>query len=133
MKARDFTPRTAETYDYHCSLLDGLFGIEDSITYGVNFPSPLNDLHNFHVVNQLPQDVMHLLFEGVVPYELSLMLTCFVLDNKYFTTDFLNGRIESFTYSTQEVKDKPSRIRLRSGNTSLSQCGEYTVITPFTC
>lgn len=109
-KARDFTPRTAETYDYHCSLLDGLFGPEDSITYGINFSSPLNDINHFHVINQLPQDVMHLLLKGVVPYEFSLLLACFVLDDKFFTTNYLNGRIESFAYSTQEVKDKLSRL-----------------------
>lgn len=74
---------------------------------------------------------MHLLLEGVVPYELSLLLAYTVLDNKYFPTDFLNGRIESLTYSTQEVKDKPSRIRLSRG-TSLSQsCELYNLLVSY--
>lgn len=66
--------RTPETYNYHFALLDGPLSYEDSVTYGVNFYSPLNDLDTFHVVNQLPQDIMHILLEGVIPYELSCCL-----------------------------------------------------------
>ena len=40
------------TYNYHCALLDGLLSYEDSITYGVNTPSPLNDIENFHVTRR---------------------------------------------------------------------------------
>ena len=84
---------------------------EDSITYGVNAVSPLNDIDNFHVVNQLPQDIMHILLEGVIPYELVQMLICFVVNRKYFTIDQLNDRIRCFAYSNQEAKDKPSPIK----------------------
>ena len=110
-KAREFTPRTPETYDYHCSLLDGPLGNENSTTYGINHKSCLNDLDNFHVINQLPQDVMHVLLEGVIPYELSLMLYNFVTEEKYFTLDLLNDRIAYFSYTSQESKDKPSPIK----------------------
>lgn len=71
---------------------------------------------------------MHVLLEGVIPYELSLMLACFVVDEKYFTTDMLNDRIESFTYSAQEARDKPSTIKIQSltsRSTSLSQSCEF--------
>ena len=56
---QDFLPRTPENYDYHCSLLDGCLADSDSVTYGVNYRSPLNSLKHFHVANsQLPQDVI---------------------------------------------------------------------------
>ena len=84
-KARDFTLITPETYNYHCSLLDGPLCRKDSITYGVQYSSTLNNIDNFHVVTQLPQDITHVLL-GVVPYELKLMLTCFVVDKKYLTS-----------------------------------------------
>ena len=52
-------------YEYHVSLLGGTFGSDDSITYGLNYSSPLNDVKYFHVSNgQLPQDIMYTLFEG---------------------------------------------------------------------
>ena len=126
-KARSFTLRTRETYDYHCSLLDGALCKEDSVTYGVNYASPLNDIDNFHVVDHLPQDIMHVLLEGVIPYELSHMLICFVVEKKFLTGAQINDRIESFAYSTLEAKDKPSPIKAQvfsSRGASLSQSCE---------
>ena len=67
-RSEDCTPRTPESYNYDCSLLDGPLYRENSITYGIKFCSPLNELNNFHVVDQLPQDIMHILLEGVLPY-----------------------------------------------------------------
>lgn len=128
-KARDFTLRTPETYDYHCSLLDGPLCREDSITYGVQYSSTLNNIDNFHVVTQLPQDIMHVLLEGVVPYELKLMLTCFVVDKRYLTGVQLNDRIESFAFSTQEARDKPSPIKPQAftSSASLSQSCKFSI------
>ena len=55
--------------------MNGPLAEQDSVTYGVNFTSPLNDLKYFHVANfQLPQDIMHVMLEGVIPYEMKLML-----------------------------------------------------------
>ena len=130
-KASNFVPRTPESYNYHCSLLDGPLCKEDSVTYGINYSSPLNELDNFHVVDQLPQDIMHILLEGVVPYEMLLLLTSFVTCQKLFSVEFLNDRISCFTYSTNEAKDKPSPIKLQvfvSGGASLSQSGELFVL-----
>lgn len=85
-------------YDHQCALLNGPLRDYDSTTYGINYKSPLNDIPGFHAANnQLPQDIMHVLFEGVVPLELKLMLQEFVIRKKYFDTKFLNSRIESFT------------------------------------
>ena len=114
-------------YNYHCSLLDGPLCKEDSTTYGINYSSPLNDIDDFHVVDQLPQDIMHILLEGVIPYEVSLMLIYFVVDKKFLTSIQLNNRIESFAYSTLEGKDKPSPIKpqlFSSRGASLSQSCE---------
>ena len=67
-REQQFVPRTKEAYDYHCSLLDGPMSSSESVTYGVNQRSVLNDLFSFHVADgQLPQDVMHILLEGVLP------------------------------------------------------------------
>lgn len=88
--AKEFISRTPESYDYHCSLLDGPLCAEDSVTYGVNYSSVLNDIDNFHVVDNLPQDIMHVLLEGVIPYELTLMLTDFIVNRKFFSCVLLN-------------------------------------------
>ena len=72
--------RTPETYDYHCSLMKGLLAEADSVTYGINCTSELNKLEDFHVCNnQLPQDMMHILLEGVIPYLVKAMLQKFCM------------------------------------------------------
>ena len=122
-KAKDFTPRTPESYNYHCSLLEGPLAEEDSVTYGLLYASPLNEIDHFHVIGQLPQDIMHVLLEGVIPHELTVMLRDFVIDKKYLTPTQLNDRIACFSFTRHEAKDKPSPIAFSSQGVRLSQTG----------
>lgn len=102
--------RRPENHDYHCSLLQGPLATQDSITYGVNRESALNELDGFHVANgQLPQDIMHVLYEGVLPLNIRLMLGKFVLTEKFFSLQELNNRISSFIWGRYEVKNKPTK------------------------
>ena len=113
--------RTPASYDYHCLLLDGSLADSDSVTYGINFRSPLNDLEHFHVANtQLPQDVMHVLFEGVIKDELNHLLKYLVASN-HFSQDLLNDRIACFHYTPDESRNKPCSINLQK---SISQSGK---------
>ena len=83
--------------------------------------SPLNDLEHFHVANnQLPQDVIHIMLEGVLPYEVQLMLTVFVKDKKYFTLDRLNERIKCYPYTQEEVGDRLSPIVLGTSSSQVA-------------
>jgi len=52
---------------------------------------------------------MHLLLEGVIPYELKLLLHFFIFDEKIFTVHWLNMQLESFPYSYLE-NDKPEPV-----------------------
>ncbi len=81
--------------------------------------------------NQLPQDVMHVVLEGVIPYELRLMLNVFITDKRYFTLDLLNERIRCYPYTQEEIADKPSQISraVLSSSHSLSQSGKVSWIT----
>lgn len=97
--------------------------MQDSVTYGVLYSSPLNKISNFHVVEQLPQDIMHVLLEGVIPYELTLMLDNFICEKGYLTLVQLNDGIACFAYSLHEVKDTPSPITYTSHGIKLSQTG----------
>ncbi len=71
---------TPAAYDYQCSLLSGEMAESDSVTYGIRYRSPLNDIEHFHVANmmQMPQDIMHVLFEGM---EIHMMLREFFKKN----------------------------------------------------
>lgn len=105
----DFILRDPVSHDYHCSLLEGILAAEDSVTYGVNHVSVLNKINHFHVTNQLPQDIMHVIFEGVLNLETRLVISSFVNKDRYFTLDLLNQRIANFSYGRAEKQAKPPR------------------------
>ena len=99
----ELTLRDTQSYDYHCNLVERVTGPDDSVTYGINYRSPLNSIHNFHVASgQLPQDVMHILFEGVLIMEIKLLLRQFIYeDNTLICTLFTQ---ESLISHTEEVR-----------------------------
>ena len=127
-KHEDFELRTPYLHDYHCSLLTGALKDINSTTYGVNFKSCLNDITHFNVANwQLPQDVMHVMLEGVVKMELQLILQAYIFEKKIFTLSFLNSRLESFSYGYSESESKPSLLYTsgsESGSISFHQSGK---------
>ena len=98
-------------------------GSENSVTYGVTGKSPLNDIQHFHVACQLPQDVMHVLLEGVVPNEVQLMLYDHIIVKKLYTLGRLNERIACFSYASYEASDKPTIITANAlkGESTLKQ------------
>ena len=87
-------------------MLHGNFA-DHSTTYGV----VLNDIPDFHVADgQMPQDVMHVLLEGVLPFEIKLMLKVFIVDKCYFNLDDLNGRLANFVYGRNDLRSKPPKL-----------------------
>lgn len=76
---------------------------------------------------------MHILLEGVIPYELLLMLTSFITVDKYFKLELLNDRLTYFAYSNNEAKDRPTPIKphvfTTSGSTISQTCELYSCIS----
>lgn len=102
--------RTPENYDHQCNLLESHYNQQDSVHYGINYHSELNKISGFHVANsQLPQDITHILFEGVLPLEIKLLLHNMIYGKKLFSLTFLNQRIQHFIYGYPETKNKPSK------------------------
>lgn len=90
--------------------MNGPYASDNSTTYGLNYSSPLNEVHYFHVANgQLPQDIMHTLFEGVLPKEIQLMLQHFVFVDHLFNLDLFNARLSHFVYGRSDLKNKPPK------------------------
>ena len=89
--------RTPETHFEQCSLLQGELSDHYSTSYGVNRWSILDEVPSFSVATGLPHDIMHDLFEGVVPNEMKLLLGHCVQE-KFFTIRELNERILTFDF-----------------------------------
>ena len=99
----------------------------NSTTYGVNYRSSLNEIPLFNVADwQLPQDVMHVLLEGVLPLELKLFLDYLISINA-FIVSHLNVRIASFQYGHTSAGTKPSTIDPThlSQHAKLRQSGKF--------
>ena len=105
-----FQLRTPAAYDYHCSLLSGEMAESDSVTYGNRYRSSLNDIEHLHVANmmQMPQDVMHVLFERVLGMVIHMML-CEFFKKKYLTLSVLNERLNAFDFGTAEARNRPPK------------------------
>ena len=58
---------------------------------------------------------MHVLFEGVVPLELSLLLANLIDQRKLFDVTTLNSQLKYHHYGYTEVATKPSYIERESG------------------
>lgn len=98
----------------HCKYVDQT-GISDSErdhyskVYGINRTSILCKLPNFDVTKQLPQDLMHVLLEGVFMVHVRELLKYLVdgLSYKRITLDVINCRILSHPYGYFEDKPAP--------------------------
>ena len=62
-----FILRNQKSHEQQCSRLSDPDGANVSVEYGINRRSSLDSLPNFSVVENMPHDIMHDLFEGAVP------------------------------------------------------------------
>lgn len=108
-----FTERTKHSYNLECTQIENSVGgirKELKLIYGLNQRSPLCELPDFDVTSQLPQDIMHTISEGVLQYEVRLVIEHFI-NNSSFTLDQLNGCIANHNYGYTEFSDKPGPLR----------------------
>ena len=113
----------------------GSFADADSVTYGINYCSPLNKLEDYHVCSgQLPEDIMHILLEGAIPCTMKAMLQSFVNSKKYFAITYVNEKILWFKFSRNDCKSKPSQISSNIlGEGNFHQSGIYAGMHMYVC
>jgi hypothetical protein len=79
--------------------------------HGINRECPLNSIANYHVTSNFALDLMHDLWEGIVPYLFHNLLSRFIFEKELFDLEFLNNRILAFDYGKIEIKNRPCPIR----------------------
>ncbi|KAK0148422.1 hypothetical protein N1851_011247 [Merluccius polli] len=98
------------TKDLHDSLVQEVQEGDTEQGYGVKRSCVLSDhLKYFHPLTGFPPDVLHDLFEGVVPVELAHCLKSMIA-KKYFTLEELNRAILFFPYQHSDKVDRPHPI-----------------------
>ena len=82
---------------------------------GINFNSILNSLQYFHVCSGgLLPDIFHDMLEGVLPFELKLLLKYLIYDEQFFSLDDLNSAIQCIELGHLESLDRPSLITYKT-------------------
>ena len=126
--------RNAETHFEQCDLLTGPLQEHYSTTFGINRLSILEEVPGFSVVTGLPHDIMHDLFEGVVPYELKLFIRHCVC-SKYFTIETLNERINAYDFGNNSptvidtrILNNPSMKIRQSASQMMSLSKEFPML-----
>ena len=78
----------------------------------------------FDITKQLPQDLMHVMLEGVIPLHIEEFLNYFIHDANILTLSQINSRLMAYPYAYFEEKPMPLNERDFAG----SQSGEMYVI-----
>ncbi|XP_063967064.1 uncharacterized protein LOC135156960 [Lytechinus pictus] len=133
----NFRKRDEEEHKRRCDALESPLSKEAktywSKEWGVNTRSCLSEIPDFKLCSGFVQDPMHILLEGLVPYELKLLLTDFVKESKYFTLKWLNFKILSFPYTYLECAARPEIIDANSlkdkGRIKQTSAAMMTLIT----
>lgn len=103
----EFSLRTKDSHDRDVQAVTQGDG---EIHFGVKKDCVLREsLEYFHPITGFPPDVLHDLFEGIVPVELALCVQE-MIRLKYFTLEYLNRKIVSFPYQHSDKLDKPKPI-----------------------
>ncbi|XP_028419229.1 uncharacterized protein LOC114544960, partial [Dendronephthya gigantea] len=113
--SEDFSERDLDNHRQICACIedeDNALNIREqlSTTYGVNRLSVLDKVQHFDVCICMPEDIMHILLEGLVPYETKLMLKYLIDESRCITLKELNRRMENFDYGYMNKKNKPTAI-----------------------
>lgn len=77
------------------------------------------ELPDFDITQQLPQDIMHVLLEGIFPLHLELLLNYIINESSLMSLDQVNSRILEFPYAYFNVKPLP----IKNTNFQGSQSG----------
>lgn len=75
----------------------------------INRRSKLIDFPAFDLIQQTPQDIMHIILDGVAPMEIKYVLSYLLLSGQ-LELDVFNSAMQSFPLSPIDIRDKPCSI-----------------------
>ena len=104
--------RTRENYQAHVNIVQT--DPSQKSHFGIRYESAFNQ-GSFHVVDRLPPDVMHDLLEGIVPFEMALVLHELIA-KKLVTLEHVNRVISTWPYGPLDKRNKPVPIHTTFGD-----------------
>ena len=119
---KKLTLRTREIYNTQISLLNA--GSITSTDCGIKRGTVLSLLPYYHPACNDSADIMHDLFEGVLPFGTKLLLYHLIYEIKCISLLDLNDRIKAGDYGKSNSKSRPSTIsesHFKSADSALGQ------------
>ena len=96
-----FVKRTMASHNRQCNDIEkaNTDFLKDNLkmTYGINRRSKLTEFPHFDIINQTPQDIMHVILEGVAPYKIKCVLKHLVFSG-HMALDAFNCPIICFLF-----------------------------------
>nr|XP_020445017.1 uncharacterized protein LOC109953925 [Monopterus albus] len=106
VRSESFDLRTKELHASHVNSAQQ----NSSSSFGVKRQCAITkNLAHFSVQTGYPPDIMHDVFEGIVPVELAHCLSL-LISKKYFSLELLNKSIMSFPYKWSDKTNRPHMI-----------------------
>lgn len=102
--------RNVNNYDVHLA----------SNSFGVQSLCEFNNLKYYNFLDSPTADIMHDLLEGVVPYEIKLVLKK-LISLGCFSLETINHRIAAFDFGYLESKNRPTQIKLDGTGNRIGQ------------
>lgn len=130
----NFEDRTIERHVRQCNDIEKASTeyLRNSLktTYGINRRSKLIDFPAFNLIKQTPQDVMHIILEGIAPLEIKCVMKQLILLGQ-LDLDVFNTALTGFPYSPLDSRDKPSPVSystLASSDNKLKQSSGQMIV-----
>lgn len=100
---------------------------DPKLNFGYKRYCLLNDLEEFHILNNLSCDVMHDVNEGIIIFSLQMVFD-YIISEGILNDKDLIAKILNFNYGSLNRKNKPSRIVLKKKNFGLTASQLYLVL-----
>ena len=111
---QNFDLRDWATYKQQCDVLNDSALRRNrgywSKMYGINRKSVLCELTQFPVTQNILQDPMHCLLEGVCGQEIALFLNQIIYDLGLVSLNWVNDRLQNFKYFGRDSGNRPNDI-----------------------
>lgn len=92
---------------------------ELKLTKGVKNYCPFNELNYFHILDNFAIDIMHDMYEGVIPFFLKNFFSS-LISNNILDFNEIQAKVRDFDYGILSKRYYPSNIKLKRNN--LGQC-----------
>lgn len=120
--------RTIESYTKNLKRAENMKPkIDLKVTKGIKRSCKFNDLENFHVIENMPVDVMHDVNEGIVAYCIHDFFAL-LIEKKITSAADIQRRVRDFIYSPIHLQNKPSLINFEKHNCNQNASQLYCLI-----